>query len=106
VKKLVQENRLLRCGYSPVDIPQSVNGAREVPHSDGVGCGRPARWSLVESSDARRHIATVCCRFLLYSFSIIAFYLARDILILTHCMFAQSDRGWNLLSILRDIIAV
>jgi len=65
VKKLVHENRLLRCGYSPVDVPASVNGggsSREaVPRSDGVGCGRPARWSLVESSsDARRRIATVC----------------------------------------------
>lgn len=58
VKKLVHENRLLRCGYSPVDIPPSVNG-REAPKNDGVGCGRPARWSLIESSDSRRHIA-VC----------------------------------------------
>ena len=56
VKKLVHENRLLRCGYSPVDIPPSVNGPG-VPKNEGVSCGRPARWSLVESSDLRRHVA-------------------------------------------------
>ena len=60
VKKLVHENRLLRCGYSPVDIPPSVNG-HEAPRNDGVGCGRPARWSLVESSDSRRHFAVGVC---------------------------------------------
>jgi len=61
VKKLVHENRLLRCGYSPGDVPPSVNGHR-VPKNDGVGCGRPARWSLVESSESRRHL-TVCVVF-------------------------------------------
>jgi len=53
VKKLVHENRLLRCGYSPVDVAPSVSG-REAPKNDGVGCGRPARWSMVESSESRR----------------------------------------------------
>jgi len=58
VKKLVHENRLLRCGYSPVDVAPSVSG-REAPKNDGVGCGRPARWSMVESSESRRQF-TVC----------------------------------------------
>ena len=54
MKKLVHENRLLRCGYSPVDVAPSVSG-REVPKNNGVGCGRPARWSMVESSESKRH---------------------------------------------------
>ena len=54
MQKLVHENRLLRCGYSPVDVAPSANG-REVPKNDGVCRGRPARWSMVESTDSRRH---------------------------------------------------
>lgn len=39
VKKLLQENRLLRCGTSPIDVPSSLNG-----HDQSLGY----RWSIPE----------------------------------------------------------
>lgn len=47
VKKLLQENRLLRCGTSPVDVPSSLNG-----HEVGLGYHYAGcRWSIPEPNN-------------------------------------------------------
>lgn len=44
VKKLLQENRLLRCGTSPIDVPSSLNG-----HDQSHGY----RWSIPEPPNSQ-----------------------------------------------------
>lgn len=80
VKKLVQENRLMRCGYSPAELPSSsVNGglddvstsgdsrgpssssdllskAGSSSFMDAAGQTRLPRWSMIEQGDTKRQL--------------------------------------------------